>query len=451
MKNFINKNFAKFRLSKTKTAFSLIELSVVLIIVALIVVGIFSGRRIITRAKLTSAQNLTSTSPINTTEGNILWLEAVMDKSFKSSEMFNNTNLSVWNNITPITSLVTTTIDPASAAQTYFENGINNLPSVKFDGATTNNATINLSSLNGTDYTIFVVEKKATAAGGYFIGDTTLLLGYSGDGTMVHSQSGTTAPSENTNAYSANVPVSGTNSPARVFSFVQSSAIGKRIFLDGTQLASSSDKSQLSGITNIVIGKVYTGQIGEIAIFNRALKEFDRRNIEDYLSRKWNRPIAPLAANGKAPICDVRTAAGLCYENVGNYNMSSGSYTIKATGVSSTATITVGSNKTCPGQCATLFNGTSTDYRCSTTGTSVTFTGYYALATPNSTSYVCSVQSDTCGASGNALSYGVNNATNTCGNHSNCNTFPFNGTNCVTAWGGQSTCSSVNYCFKLSQ
>jgi len=50
------------------------------------------------------------------------------------------------------------------------------------------------------------------------------------------------------------------------------------------------NKSQLSNITSLSIGKDYAGEIGEIVIFTRSLKGSERLDIENYITTKWKAP-----------------------------------------------------------------------------------------------------------------------------------------------------------------
>ena len=54
-------------------------------------------------------------------------------------------------------------------------------------------------------------------------------------------------------------------------------------------MAEGSDTSKLSGITSLPIGKSYSGEIGEVAIFTRALKGEERKAVEEIISGKNSR------------------------------------------------------------------------------------------------------------------------------------------------------------------
>ena len=84
---------------------------------------------------------------------------------------------------------------------------------------------------------------------------------------------------------------SSSSDTARIFTFVSDSTNGKKTYINGILAAQSSDTTKLSNITTLAIGKGYTGEIGEIAIFTRALKAEERKSTEDYLGKKYGTKI----------------------------------------------------------------------------------------------------------------------------------------------------------------
>ncbi len=133
-----------------------------------------------------------------------------------------------------------------------------------------------------------VVEKrKSNVSDNYFFGDSPtgtanqkLALGYSLNGKVIHAQG--------SNSYTANVSsYEDSKDKSRTFTFVSDSATGKKTYINGVLAAESSDTTKLSGITSLAIGKSYRGEIGEIAIFTRALRGEERKSVEDYGGKKW--------------------------------------------------------------------------------------------------------------------------------------------------------------------
>ncbi len=303
-----NKNLAKKLFSKNNSrlrAFSLIELSIVILIIGLLIGGILASNSLIKKFRIQTAQSLTISSPIQGIPDSVLWLESSLDKSFKDSESSDTSSLSAWYDVRESVNKNNATQSNSSYYPTY-SNSINSIQAVKFDG-TNGYFTVDGSILNNTNYTIFVLEQRdSSKSGNYFIGDSSssnetttnknLVLGYSADGTVKHSQSSDNSYTSSISSYSAS---SGT---PRIFAFVHNSTSGKKTYINGLLAATSTDTNHLSGMTNLTIGKSYQGQLGELVIFARALTDEERQSVEDYLGKKWNskilRTIGSSAASG---------------------------------------------------------------------------------------------------------------------------------------------------------
>ena len=166
---------------------------------------------------------------------------------------------------------------------------------MKFEG-TNGYFTVDGSVLNNTNYTIFVLEQRdSNKSGNYFIGDSSsgnesttnknLVLGYSADGTIKHSQSSDNSYTSSVTTYSAS------SGKPRIFTFVHDKSVGKKTYVNGLLASTSADTNHLSGMTTLTIGKSYQGQLGEVVIFARALTTEERQSVEDYLGKKWNSKI----------------------------------------------------------------------------------------------------------------------------------------------------------------
>ena len=84
---------------KEKSAFSLVELSIVILIIGLLAAGILQGRAIATKAKLQAAQLLTTQSPVHDIENVVAWWETTSANSFDETEAQNAATVSVWKDI----------------------------------------------------------------------------------------------------------------------------------------------------------------------------------------------------------------------------------------------------------------------------------------------------------------------------------------------------------------
>jgi prepilin-type N-terminal cleavage/methylation domain-containing protein len=350
--------------------FSLIEVSAVIVIIGILIAGVFAGVSLIKKARIQAAQTLTKSSPIAGIPSNALWLESSLEDSFLDSESSNTDAISTW-----IDQKVTgskSSITKVGTGPTY-ANTINYVHAVKFSGSTANYLKIaDASFLNDTDYTIVVLEKRQAASAGNFLSttnnsdvvDNKLAIGYASDGVIAHSHNATNyTVTPKVSAYS-----NSTETP-RLFVFTQSSTEGKKTYINGTLAAQdTSNTSQLSGVTTLAIGKGYTGEIGEIAIFTKALSKLDRKIIEDYIGKKWtrklNRSVVSRGATGGSsdnsgnPSCINGTVTDSASSGCGN------SCTVSVTGVSTPSSVVDGAsgNLTCDSSLG--YSGTIT-YNCS--------------------------------------------------------------------------------------
>lgn len=300
MNNISSKN----RLSQGKLGFSLIELSIVILVIGILVIGITQGSRIIRESKLKSARALTTSSPVASTSGLIIWIESTSEKSFADSEEVDTTlgttgTISTWNDINPQASTQNSPTQGVTADKPrYIASGINGLPSINFDGVS-DFMNFDGSALANNNYTVIAVEQRRSAtAPMYFIGGSGITLN-----TRFHAGYFTnTAPAfrQYSNDFDALGAVGGYTSPIpRIHMFVFNSNSGKKYYLNGTDttLTNTGGGVATNGLTSnagAIIGKVgpenlhFNGDIGEIIIFNKTLNNLERTSIESYLESKWS-------------------------------------------------------------------------------------------------------------------------------------------------------------------
>lgn len=328
-------------------AFTLIEVSVITLIIGIFIAGVFIADGMISKFRITAAKNLTRSSPINTISRSALWLETSLESSFNSDEEQNGSSLSTWYDQRNAADKVV--ITTAGSSPTY-SNTINRIHAVEFDGSPNKHFTFDGSFLNNTDYTIFVLEKRQDPKGdNYFLGEVgsglnnSLTLGYSADNQIIHAQG--------TNSYPAGISTySNSKDKPRVFAFIHSAANGNQTYVNGVLAAENTDpaaQAHLTAIDTVAIGKGYIGEIGELAIFTKALSATDRTSIEDYLGKKWtssiNRAKSPNCIGGLVTIggCDnsspvTCSASGTGYSKTGLTYTSGSSFACNLSGFAGT-------------------------------------------------------------------------------------------------------------------
>jgi len=300
-------------------AFSLIELSIVILIIGILVAGVTQSSRLVRMFKISTAQTLTQSSPVNGINNLMVWYETTLDASFNASEDFDKGSISAWYDInvqstskinacqnTAITTANCTATGSSASQPKYIENAINGLPVIQFDG-NDDYLDFNGTGLIGTDYTIFVVEQRRSAPANYTFligtGNTgtsgpgsTFMLGFnpaSGQNNFFHSLGGggTYEIIYNIGSYISPKP--------RIHTTILNTSVGQSYWLNGgttpeiattgsgnkTPLALASLMSIARGNDGVI--RYYQGDIAEIIIFTRALKTEERQSIESYLGKKY--------------------------------------------------------------------------------------------------------------------------------------------------------------------
>lgn len=145
------------------SAFSLIELSIVILIIGILVAGVTQSSRLVAQFRLSTAKNLTNSSPVSSIKGLIAWYETTSDKSLDDGAREDGTAISSgssysWYDINP----QTTTKNNASSTSgpLYVTNCINSLPCLQFGSPRYLNSSQNFGST--TELSIFMVFKTNT-------------------------------------------------------------------------------------------------------------------------------------------------------------------------------------------------------------------------------------------------------------------------------------------------
>ena len=282
-----------YKLKKYQQAFSLIELSIVILIIGILVAGVTQSSRLVRQIKIKSIQNITLNSPIPSIKDLMMWLETTQEKSFIDTEQQNSSTVSIWydNNMTSIDK--NNAISPAATNYPiYVENVFNGvIPSLRFDGVN-DYFNFNSSAMLNTNFTVFAVESRRSAGiNQFFLGGSTtgnFHIGYVNSTTIRSGRYGVIGSDFFDYAISAY-----TSPTPRIHTFLHSSTLGKKYWINGglTPEASSNNTLTLT-VYSGVIGNTegnwfYSGDIGEIIIYTRALSNEERMAIEEYLGKKF--------------------------------------------------------------------------------------------------------------------------------------------------------------------
>ena len=294
---FPNKNFKL----TTKTAFSLIELSVVILIIGVLVLGVTQGSRMMSEAKLKSARSLTTSSPVASIEGLAVWLDSTSENAFGigTGGTYNNVSapgngaaVGRWNDLNPTsTSKIDATQSASGNQPIYTTNAINGLPALSFDG--TSDYMVNNTLSLGSEITMFAVA-SANEIGWrriinqeniYYLGTgpgTMEFASFTGNGSSWNNTAsfGSTATLTAKKAYVLDTVVFGNTT-----GYVNGASVGN---VSGAKVSSTSlNVGASSSHPTLGVIQFWSGNIAEIIVFNRALNDTERKSVESYLGQKW--------------------------------------------------------------------------------------------------------------------------------------------------------------------
>lgn len=379
---------------KKRRAFSLLEVSITIMIIGILLVAVIGSKQMIKRSRLLAAQAETRSSPISSISDNKLWLESSLDEVSLGEGLATGDSITTW--LDSSLNKDAATIAVEGSGPTY-SNSINHVQAVKFDSTSATNhlKIVNPEFLNNTDYTIIILENKLAnnpGGGNYLLGASgSFALGYETEGTIIQTH-GEAASGVN----QASVEATYSDKP-RMLVFTHTSAHGNKIYVNGT-LANedSSDEAKahlvdLSTSNPLKIGNNYNGEIGEIVIFDRYLRNRERKDIENYLTDKWaapnNREVAASCTDGTvistgcfAVTC---TASGIGYDKTGLSYTTGGTFSCDSgyNGTINYECLTSGS--------VTNVSGTCTADTCTASGVGYDKTGLAYAASGSGGSFAC--------------------------------------------------------------
>jgi prepilin-type N-terminal cleavage/methylation domain-containing protein len=278
---------------KKKSAFSLIELSVVLIVIGILVTGVSQGYAIVRSAKISNARSITAKSSISQTPGLIAWYEPTMKESFLTSQSYNNAQITEWRDISPYslinqTNKLTTT---ASSNIIYQNNTIGDLPSVYFGGGSQRFTLSSFAQGSNTISTIFIVFRAN------YNPDTTNYK------QLIDGVSNTYYVAIKADSFQLNAGTpSNSTAVSNSIAYQTPEIAGIYFNRNNSEIYLNNTDSNLGGakfnpgsnqLTSLTVGATnsgaqgFIGNISEIIIFNRPIKAMERKEIFSYLAKKY--------------------------------------------------------------------------------------------------------------------------------------------------------------------
>lgn len=294
--------------SKNLKAFSLVEISIVILIIGILIAGISSGADLFNDYKLATARKLTMESPVPRIADLGLWLESVSEKSLINNNdsiiIKNGELVKKWLDINPLNTSKTflEQVDQ-TAMPTYVSDGINNLPSVKFDSTNPQmKMKGSFSEIFSLESTIFMVLNPDSVVA---TSDRPVSVIFS-FGSLVHPALIIESFYDqfNTNVtylYKDGVQreliyTSAKSNRTQIYKRVYNPLI-KQSYVDinGAQASSTAFTSgNYVGPVSISLGnhplgvfRTFGGLVGEFIIYNRALTNVEIKRVENYLKAKW--------------------------------------------------------------------------------------------------------------------------------------------------------------------
>ncbi len=290
---------------KTRSAFSLIELSIVILVIGILIAGVTQGSRLISKSRFSNARTLTQSSPVSSIKNLALWIETTSESSLDDIDTESGATVDNWYDINPQASVKSSLTSSAQPTYTTTSTGnVNSLPTVTFNGSSTFMSSSNFGNIvdqssvfmvvktpSGTPAVKPIFSKRATSGAGAI--NIQVNTGLATDGWQYCDNYAGTACYASTSDVAA--------STAYVVSMVyiaNTASTGMRFFQNGVSGGASATTSKAPDTTvsaSLFIGKdglssspaFFGGSIGELIIFDRALKDEERQSIEDYLGKKW--------------------------------------------------------------------------------------------------------------------------------------------------------------------
>ena len=276
--------------NSNKLGFSLLEISVILLIVGILVASVSSGKSMIKKSRITSAQTLSANSPVSAVDTLAIWLEPVMSDSISEDETYEGETISGWQNMT---SYFTPQKFSSAGDPSYREASINKIPSINFDGNDSIDINSAIQHITGSNFAIFIVEER-DGNGALIDSDNLKVIYDSADGNIKISQNGSevisaAAPSGPTLNYISFASYENGSAPVGTAYYRN-----KGVFMNAgveainsTATATTNIVPNISGATLGASTNGFNGDISELIIYGQSLTFLELDEVLKYLSTKY--------------------------------------------------------------------------------------------------------------------------------------------------------------------
>lgn len=291
-------------MNKNLKAFSLIELSIVILIIGILIVGVTQSSRLIREFRLSTAKNLTQSSPVSTMGNNLVfWYETTSgETSVNYSEDEASLPISNLYDINPNSIYKANASASGTERPSYKAECINGLPCVEFDGV--DDCMDLTAAASSTNVSYFVVMKpitiSTTQGAVILVHRTGWVAGTGAVALQMLSNAEMGGAQDKLGHYSVDETSGRTTallskaSPQIVSAVDTGSLFGffRNGVADGTYATSGAIKrygnmSLGCAAANLPKSRFYNGHLAEIIVYNRGLKTSERKSVEAYLGKKW--------------------------------------------------------------------------------------------------------------------------------------------------------------------
>ncbi len=294
---------------KTNKAFSLIELSIVILIIGILVAGVTQGSRLVGEMKLSSGRSLTKSSDVASMANLTLWLETTSETAVTSATNGNNPSdldkISSWDDSNPQSlNKINLTQSTDAARPVYIANGINGLPSIKFESTSDFlQTTTTPIGAGDDDYTMVIVWRATTMSG------TQVLMGQGTNTTLNNAQA--MFATNNTqcgfagyfnDSYTNPCGLIGNSNYATVMVIDNSLTNNVWIYNNSNTSVPAAGVASSGGAANLNLGAdrlvihahpmsmvIQSNEmlVSEVIVFDRALKKSEIKAVNGYLGKKY--------------------------------------------------------------------------------------------------------------------------------------------------------------------